>query len=321
MGVADATGPVRPQPPASAAPTYRNTAGRPIMAVPDAPHRWCSLRPDALPASPSKPPERRPRPAADRPSDNRARGTHSPHGRDASFLRQRADLRQRCRGAHRSGPSHTRSTFDESDQPVAAFRGSVWREGGQILAGPQRCQLRRDRRRQFRLDRPAGTVAGRLKAEPGRPAGRSRSDRCGTSWSGPAGSPAPASCAGEGRRRAGSRHTAGPPDSRSTISQPELSPPVLACRRGRAHALASRPGRRGRRRRAARSRQQRQQLTPVWPTKSSRTEGIRRSLPPPTHVRHSPARATQANPAGNSPAPPRSDCVGPETRVPRCIFM
>jgi hypothetical protein len=58
---------------------------------------------------------------------------------------------------------HGFDLLDESDQPLAAFRGSVWREGGQIVAGPRRCEFRRDGRRRFRLDGPAGTVATAVK--------------------------------------------------------------------------------------------------------------------------------------------------------------
>jgi hypothetical protein len=58
---------------------------------------------------------------------------------------------------------HGFDLLDESGQPLAGFRGSVWREGGQIVAGPQRWEFGRDGRRRFRLDGPAGTVASAWK--------------------------------------------------------------------------------------------------------------------------------------------------------------
>jgi hypothetical protein len=48
---------------------------------------------------------------------------------------------------------------DEADQVVAAFRGSPWRESGQITAEGEPYGFRRDGRRRFTLDSPSGTLA------------------------------------------------------------------------------------------------------------------------------------------------------------------
>jgi hypothetical protein len=45
------------------------------------------------------------------------------------------------------------------DGPVGGFRGSVWRESGDILVGPQQYRFRREGGRRFRLGGPQGEVA------------------------------------------------------------------------------------------------------------------------------------------------------------------
>ena len=47
----------------------------------------------------------------------------------------------------------------DAGQPVGGFRGSVWRESGEIVTGGQRYEFRRDGGRRFRLAGPQGGVA------------------------------------------------------------------------------------------------------------------------------------------------------------------
>lgn len=54
-----------------------------------------------------------------------------------------------------------RNGFDlvDAGRVVSTLRGSVWGEGGEIVAGGERFGFRREGRRRFRLDGGAGTVA------------------------------------------------------------------------------------------------------------------------------------------------------------------
>jgi hypothetical protein len=55
--------------------------------------------------------------------------------------------------------SHGFDLVSDSAQPTAAFRGSVWREAGVVLAAGQEFEFRREGRRRFVLDGRHGLVA------------------------------------------------------------------------------------------------------------------------------------------------------------------
>ena len=53
--------------------------------------------------------------------------------------------------------------LDQIDRPAGGFRGSAWREHGEVTVGPERLSFRRHGGRRFTLEGPTGIVATATK--------------------------------------------------------------------------------------------------------------------------------------------------------------